>query len=93
MVCKDAELWVLCDAVLLWVMQTRVSASDGAVALMIATELCSLHHSLLPGVEEDNEEEKTVCHRQAPAKEETVRKSGKASYTTCSVFSWCLLPH
>lgn len=59
----------------------NTSASDGAEALMITkAALRSLHCSLLPGVEE--EEEKTVCHRQVPAKEETVRKSGRASYTT-----------
>lgn len=65
-------------------MQTRVSASDGAVALMISTAgLCPLHRSLLPGVEEEEEEEEeTVCHRLVSAKEETVRKSGRASYTT-----------
>lgn len=53
---------------------------------MIATvALCFLHSSLLPGVEveeEEEEEKKTVCHRRVPAKEETVRKSGRASYTT-----------
>lgn len=91
------QLLVLSDAVLLsetCILQTRVSASDGAVALMISTAaLCSLHHSLLPGVEEEEEEEKTVCHRRVSAKEETVRKSAGASYTACSIFSWGRLPH
>lgn len=67
------------------IIQTRVSASDGAVALMLSTAaLCSLHCSVLPGVEEEEEEEekKTVCHRWVSAKEETVRKSGRSSHTT-----------
>lgn len=80
-VCKDPELLVLSVNC---ITQTRVSMSDGAAALMVSTAaLCSLHRSLLPGVEkEEEEEEKTVCHRRVSAKEETVRKSGRASYTT-----------
>lgn len=75
------------------IIQTHVSASDGAVALMRSTAaLCSLHCSVLPGVEE--EEEKTVCHRWVSGKEEIVglpTQPDPFSHGAYSHTAWCVL--